>query len=131
MMTDPIGDMLARIRNGSMARHADVALPASRLKLAIARVLAEAGFVADVREEDRAGRPVLVVGLRYADDGRPMIDGLRRVSRPSRRVYVGKGEIPRVRHGLGLAVLSTSRGILSDRAAREAEVGGELLCEVW
>jgi small subunit ribosomal protein S8 len=131
MMTDPIGDMLARIRNGSMARHADVALPASRTKLAIARVLVDAGYVADVREEEREGRPVLVVGLRYAHDGRPLIDGLRRVSRPSRRVYVGKDEIPRVRNGLGLAVLSTSRGILSDRAAREAEVGGELLCEVW
>jgi small subunit ribosomal protein S8 len=131
MLTDPIGDMLARIRNAALARHEQVALPRSRLKLAIARVLSETGFVGEVREEERAGRPVLVVGIRYADDGRPMIDGLRRVSRPGRRVYVGKDEIPRVRHGLGVAVLSTSRGILSDRRAREAEVGGELLCEVW
>jgi small subunit ribosomal protein S8 len=131
MMTDPIADMLARIRNGSMARHADVSLPASKLKLALARVLAAGGFVGDVREQEREGRPVLVVELRYAEDGRPMIDGLRRVSRPGRRVYVGKDEIPRVRRGLGLAVLSTSRGVLSDRAARDADVGGELLCEVW
>jgi small subunit ribosomal protein S8 len=131
MMTDPIADMLARIHNGSMARHGAVALPASRLKLAIARVLAEAGFLGDVREEKREGRPVLVVELRYADDGRPMIDGLRRISRPGRRVYVDKGGLPRVRNGLGLAVISTSKGVLSDRAAREAEVGGEILCEVW
>jgi small subunit ribosomal protein S8 len=131
MMTDPIGDMLARIRNGTLARHKEVALPHSRLKLAIARVLADAGFIGDVRSETREGLPVLVLELRYGDDGRGVIDGLRRVSRPSRRVYVGRDEIPRVRNGLGLAVLSTSRGVLSDRAAREAEVGGELLCEVW
>ena len=131
MMTDPIGDMLARIRNGAMARHKEVALPHSKVKLAVAQVLAEAGFVADVRAESREGLPVLVVGLRYGDDGRAVIDGLRRVSRPSRRVYVGRDEIPRVRNGLGIAVLSPSKGVLSDRAAREAAVGGELLCEVW
>jgi small subunit ribosomal protein S8 len=131
MMTDPIGDMLARIRNGALARHKEVALPHSRLKLAIATVLADAGFIADVRAETREGLPVLVLGLRYGDDGRGVIDGLRRVSRPSRRVYVGKDEIPRVRNGLGIAVLSTSKGVLSDGKAREAAVGGELLCEVW
>lgn len=131
MMTDPIGDMLARIRNGALARHKEVALPHSRLKLAIAGVLADAGFVGQVRTETREGLPVLVLELRYGDDGRGVIDGLRRVSRPSRRVYVGRDEIPRVRNGLGIAVLSTSKGVLSDRAAREAEVGGELLCEVW
>ena len=131
MMTDPIGDMLARIRNGALARHKEVALPHSRLKLAIAGVLADASFVGAVRTETREGLPVLVLELRYGDDGRGVIDGLRRVSRPSRRVYVGRDEIPRVRNGLGIAVLSTSKGVLSDRAAREAEVGGELLCEVW
>jgi len=131
MMTDPIGDMLARIRNGAMARHKEVALPHSKVKLAIATVLSDAGFIGDVRAETREGLPVLVVGLRYGDDGRGVIDGLRRVSRPSRRVYVAKDEIPRVRNGLGIAVLSTSKGVLSDRAAREAAVGGELLCEVW
>ena len=131
MMTDPISDMLARLRNGGMARHANVRVPASKLKAALARVLAEAGFVGEVREDREDGRQTLVVELRYGDDGQPLIDGLRRISRPGRRVYVAKGEIPRVRNGLGLAVLSTSKGVLSDRAAREAEVGGELLCEVW
>jgi len=131
MMTDPLGDMLARIRNGALARHKEVALPHSKLKLAVARVLSDSGFVGDVREDERAGLPVLVVGLRYGDDGRGVIDGLRRVSKPSRRVYVGKGEIPKIRNGLGIAVLSTSKGVLSDRGAREAEVGGEILCEVW
>lgn len=131
MMTDPIGDMLARIRNAAMARHKEVTLPHSKLKRAIAGVLVDAGFLAEVREEQRDGLPVLVLGLRYDADGRGLIDGLRRVSRPGRRVYVGKDEIPRVRNGLGIAVLSTSKGVLSDRAAREAQVGGELLCEVW
>jgi small subunit ribosomal protein S8 len=131
MMTDPLGDMLARIRNGALARHKEVALPHSKLKRAVAQVLADAGFVGEVREDEREGLPMLVVGLRYGDDGRGVIDGLRRVSRPSRRVYVGKDEIPRIRNGLGIAVLSTSKGVLSDGKAREAEVGGEILCEVW
>jgi len=131
MMTDPISDMLTRIRNGGRARHREVAFPNSQLKLAVARVLAQAGYLGEVREDEREGKPVVVARLRYDRDGDPIIDGLRRVSRPSRRVYVGKGEIPRVRNGLGMAVLSTSKGVLSDRAAREAEVGGELLCEVW
>jgi small subunit ribosomal protein S8 len=130
-MNDPIADMLARLRNAALARHVDVCVPASNIKSAIARVLAESGFVGEVREEQREGRPVVVVELRYGDDGRPLIDGSRRVSCPSRRVYVAKDEIPKVRNGLGIAVLSTSRGILSDRAARDAGVGGELLCEVW
>jgi small subunit ribosomal protein S8 len=131
MMTDPIADMLARIRNAGQARHKEVAMPASQLKLAVARALSEAGFVGTVRTEERDGKPAIVVAVRYDRDGDPLIDGLRRVSRPGRRVYVGAGEIPRVRNGLGMAVLSTSRGVLSDKAAREAAVGGELLCEVW
>lgn len=131
MMTDPIADMLARIRNAALARHAELACPASNLKLAIARVLVDAGFLEDARVEAREGRPTLVLRVRYGADGAPVLDGLRRISRPSRRVYVGKDEVPRVRDGLGVAVISTSRGILSDRAAREAEVGGEILCEAW
>jgi small subunit ribosomal protein S8 len=114
-----------------MAKHPELALPASNTKLAIARVLVEAGFLEDVRVEAREGRATLVVHLRYDDDGRPVVDGLKRVSRPGRRVYVGHEKIPRVREGLGIAVISTSKGILSDRAAREASIGGELLCEVW
>jgi len=131
MLTDPIADMLTRIRNGGHARHGQVACPASKQKLAIANVLRDGGFVGDVRLEERDERSVIVVGLRYDDEGRPLISGIRRVSKPGRRVYVGCAEIPRVRRGLGLAVISTSRGILSDRAAREAKLGGEYLCEVW
>ena len=131
MMTDPIADLLARIRNGAHARHTRVRCPASKQKLAIANVLSESGFVGDVRVEQEGARRMLTVGLRYDAEGRPVIAGMRRVSRPGRRVYVGCASIPRVRSGLGLAVLSTSRGILSDRAARDAKLGGELLCEVW
>jgi len=131
MMTDPIADMLARIRNAALARHAELVCPSSNIRLAIARVLVDAGFLEEAKVEAREGRPSLVMRVRYGADGRPLLDGLRRVSRPSRRVYVAKDEVPRVRNGLGVAVISTSKGILSDRAAREAEVGGELLCEVW
>jgi small subunit ribosomal protein S8 len=131
MMTDPIADLLARIRNAARARHVQVVCPASRQKLAIAQVLREGGFVGDVRLDEGGTRKRLVVGLRYDAEGRPVIAGMRRVSRPGRRVYVGYRGIPKVRSGLGLAVLSTSRGVLSDRAAREAKLGGELLCEVW
>ncbi|MBS1107958.1 MAG: ribosomal protein S8p (S15Ae) [Deltaproteobacteria bacterium] len=131
MMTDPIADMLARIRNAGMAKHPELVMPASNTKLAIARVLVEGGFLEDVRVEAREGRATLVVRMRYGDDGQPLVDGLKRVSRPGRRVYVGHEKIPRVRNGLGVAVISTSKGILSDRAAREASIGGEVLCEVW
>jgi small subunit ribosomal protein S8 len=131
MMTDPIGDMLTRIRNAGQARHHEVHFPKSKLKLAVANVLFEAGYLGPLSETTKDGKPVLVAQIRYVETGGPMIDGLRRVSRPSRRVYVAKDEIPRVRNGMGLAVLSTSRGVLSDKAAREAAVGGEVLCEVW
>ena len=131
MMTDPIADMLARIRNAGMAKHQELVIPASNTKLAIARVLVESGFLEEVRVEAREGRATLVVRMRYDDQGQPLLDGLKRVSRPGRRVYVGHEEIPRVRNGLGVAVISTSKGILSDRAAREASIGGEVLCEVW
>ena len=131
MMTDPISDMLTRIRNAGTARHTETVCPSSSQKLAIARVMKEAGFIADARVEARGGHPVLVLGIRYGDDGRALIDGIRRVSRPGRRVYVGKEAVPRVRNGLGIAVLSTSKGILSDHGAREASVGGEVVCEVW
>jgi small subunit ribosomal protein S8 len=131
MMTDPISDMLTRIRNAGSARHNEAACPASRLAHSVARVLQEAGFLGELRLEERGGHPTLVMGIRYRDGGGALIGGIRRVSRPGRRVYVPSGDIPRVRRGLGVAVLSTSRGVLSDQAAREAKVGGELLCEVW
>jgi small subunit ribosomal protein S8 len=131
MMTDPVSDMLARIRNAGIARHLEARCPSSRLKLGIARVLAARGFLGDVRVEAREGRPELVMEVRYRDNGRALIDGLRRVSKPSRRVYVGAERVPRVRNGLGVAVLSTSKGVLADDDARSASLGGEVLCEVW
>ncbi len=131
MMTDPLGDMLTRIRNACRAGHAETQCPSSKLKLAVAQVLQSEGFLEDVRVEAVGGRPSLRLAVRYGADPEAVIDGIRRVSKPSRRVYVGAKEIPKVRNGLGLAVLSTPRGILSDRAARAESVGGELLCEVW
>ncbi len=131
MMTDPIADMITRIRNAGHARHTETICPFSRQKLAIATLLKQEGFVTDARAEARDGHPVLVIGIRYDDEGEAFIDGLRRVSKPSRRVYVGKDEIPVVRAGMGVAVMSTSKGIMSDRAARDASVGGEVVCEVW
>lgn len=131
MVNDPIGDMLTRIRNAGQARHKEVRCASSRLRLAVAKVLLQEGFLGDLRVEAKEGKPELVLGMRFRDDGRALIDGLRRVSTPGRRVYVGSGEVPQVRNGLGVAVLSTPKGVLSGRAAREASVGGELLCEVW
>jgi len=131
MMTDPIGDMLTRIRNAGSARHTRTSCPSSRQKLAVAKVLEEAGFLAGVGVEARDGHPVMVIDLRYDDTGRTIIDGIRRVSKPGRRVYVGKEDLPRVRRGLGVAVISTSKGILSDAQARAEQVGGEVVCEVW
>ncbi len=131
MMTDPIGDMLTRIRNAGSARHANTSCPSSRQKLAVARVLQQAGFVGLVKVEARDGRATLVIEIRYDEEGQTLIDGIRRVSKPGRRVYTGRNEVPEVRRGLGVAVMSTSRGILSDNDAREQNVGGEVVCEVW
>jgi small subunit ribosomal protein S8 len=131
MMTDPISDMLTRIRNAGTAKHAETSCASSRQKLAIAQILKDAGFLGEVRVEARDGHPTLVMGIRYDAQGRALIDGIRRVSTPGRRVYVDKAAIPNVRRGLGVAVLSTSKGILSDARAREEGVGGEVVCEVW
>ena len=108
MMTDPIGDMLARIRNAGMARHQETWCPHSKLKSAIARLLSEEGFLGEVRDDVRDGHPILVMKIRYDDSGGALIDGMRRISKPSRRVYVGSSEIPKVRNGLGIGVISTS-----------------------
>jgi len=131
MMTDPIADLLTRIRNAGRARHNKVACPSSQLKLAVARVLSAEGFLGPVKVEARDGHASLVMEVRYNAEGEALIDGIHRVSRPGRRVYVGRSEVPKVRNGLGVAVLSTSKGVLSDREARSAAVGGEVLCEVW
>jgi len=131
MMTDPVADMLARIRNAGVARHDETTLPSSKLKLAIAKVLRDSGFLNEVTVEPNEGKPLIRIALRYRQDGRTMIDGLRRVSKPSCRVYVGADEVKQVRNGLGIAVLSTPKGVLNDQDAREQSVGGELMCEVW
>ena len=131
MMTDPISDMLTRIRNAGKARHAETACPSSHLKHSIAKVLRDEGFVGDVHVEDDEHRRNLVIGIRYGADGREMIDAIRRISTPGRRVYVGADEISKVRNGLGMSILSTSKGVMCDRDAREAGIGGEVLCEVW
>ncbi|WP_394842956.1 30S ribosomal protein S8 [Pendulispora brunnea] len=134
MMTDPIADMLTRIRNGALARHDRVELPHSRLKEHLGQVLKAEGFLDDVRvseSDDPTGPRTLTLILRYGRDRQSAIDGLRRVSSPGRRVYVRHDRIPRVRSGLGVSILSTSRGVMTDRDARKQRVGGELLCEVW
>lgn len=132
MMTDPVGDMLTRIRNAGRVKHAETTCPSSKLKLSIAKVLSDEGFIGAVSSEagDR-NKATLRLSLRYTEAGEPMIDGLRRVSKPGRRVYVGAGDIPKVRNGLGMAVLSTSKGVMCDRDAREQKLGGEIICEVW
>ncbi len=137
MMTDPISDMLSRIRNGSLARHDRVEMPHSTLKFALALVLKGEGYIDEVRESSAEGPRTLTLVLRYnrekssASEKQSAIDGVRRVSAPGRRVYVRFDRIPRVRSGMGISILSTSRGVMADRQAREQRVGGELLCEVW
>ena len=131
MMTDPVGDMLARIRNAGGARHAQMNCPASKLKIAVAKVLSSEGFVGDVSSDGDEKKPTLTIDLRYQDDGKVMIEGMRRVSKPGRRIYVGAGDVKQVRAGLGMAILSTSKGVLCDRDARAEKVGGEVICEVW
>jgi small subunit ribosomal protein S8 len=132
MTTDPIADMLARIRNAALAHHESTRMPASKLKKAVAEILKREGYISDVQSEtnDR-GHAELRLVLKYAGGRRAAFEGLRRVSRPGRRVYVGHSDIPRVLSGLGVSILSTSRGIMTDREARHQKVGGELLCEVW
>ena len=131
-MTDPIADMLTRIRNACLSKHRRVDMPLSKMKVEIARILKETNFVQDYRVvETEEGRKVLRVILKYAAGGSPVIRELHRVSTPGLRKYVGVGEIPRVRNGLGIAILSTSKGLMSDREARQARTGGELLALIW
>jgi small subunit ribosomal protein S8 len=131
-MTDPVADMLTRIRNACGAKHRRVDMPTSKLKVEIARLLKDANFIQDYRTvETEEGRTMLRVILKYAHGGQPVIRELRRVSTPGLRKYVGVAEIPRVRNGLGMAILSTSQGLMSDRQARTARVGGELVALVY
>lgn len=130
MMTDPIADMLTRVRNAATARHRRVDMPTSKLKIEVARLLKENHYIHDYKLLEGGKHPTLRLYLKYHQE-KPIIRELRRVSRPGLRRYVGVDEIPRVRNGLGMAVLSTSRGVMSDREARTAKVGGELLALVW
>jgi small subunit ribosomal protein S8 len=132
-MTDPIADLLSRIRNGIQARHERVELPASRLKVEIARILKSEGFISNYKllEDDKKPQGTLRVYLKYSDDGEPVIHGIERVSRPGRRVYRGKEAIPKVLDGLGLAIVSTSKGVFSGTDAAKQGIGGEVLCQVW
>ena len=131
-MTDPVADMLTRIRNACGSKHRRVDVPASKLKVEIARILKENNYISDYRlVETDEGRQLLRLILKYAQGGQPVIRELRKVSTPGLRKYVGVTEIPRVRNGLGMAILSTSRGLMSDRQARQSRTGGELLALVW
>ncbi len=130
MMTDPIADMLTRLRNAGSAGHRWADMPVSKLKVEVAKLLKEHSFVFDYKVLNDGGFGLLRVYLKYHEDG-PVIRHLERVSRPGRRHYVGVADIPRVRNGLGMAILSTSRGLMSDRSARQEGVGGELMALVW
>ena len=129
-MQDPLSDMLTRIRNAQMAGKTRVDMPGSKLKIAVANVLQEEGYIEDYEAMDEGGKPRLAVDLKYFD-GKPVIAEIDRVSRPGLRRYSGKDELPSVRSGLGVAIISTSRGVMTDRAARSAGVGGEVLCTVY
>jgi small subunit ribosomal protein S8 len=133
MMTDPVADLLSRIRNASMARHELTRVPANKLKKNIALLLKAEGYVADVRQEEWGPKKhqTLTIVLKYGDDRTSAFQGIRRVSRPGRRVYVRHDQIPRVLSGLGISIISTSTGLMSDKEARRRKLGGELLCEVW
>jgi small subunit ribosomal protein S8 len=133
-VTDPIADFLTRLRNGAHAQKESVAIPSSRLKIELARILKEQGYIEGYRidpaTEERAGDHI-VVTLKYTEDRKPVISGLRRVSRPGRRSYVNKTSIPKVQGGMGTTIVSTSRGVMTGHEARQAGVGGEVVAEVW
>jgi small subunit ribosomal protein S8 len=131
ILCDPISDMLTRIRNANMAKHLKVQMPHSKMKSEVARILKQEGYIKDYTTEKQDGKPTLVLHLKYTADQTPVIQGLRRVSRPSCHRYVGADDVPRVLGGIGIAILSTSSGMLSDGEARKAHVGGEVLCYVW
>jgi small subunit ribosomal protein S8 len=128
-MTDPIADMLTRVRNGASASKMEVKIPSSKVKKSIAQVLKDEGYITDFSVQDIDGKPVLNVTLKYYQ-GQPVIASIKRVSRPGLRVYKGKDELPKVMAGLGIAIVSTSAGVMTDRAARKAGFGGEVLCTV-
>jgi small subunit ribosomal protein S8 len=130
-VTDPIADMLTRIRNAVSAKHENVAMPSSKIKVAIARVLKDEGFIRDFQIDSESTRPMLKIELSYTGRKEPVLSGIKRVSKPGLRVYVQKREIPRVLGGLGVAILSTPEGVMTGQVARQKSVGGEVICYVW
>jgi len=130
-MTDPIADMLTRIRNANIARHDKVEIPASRLKEEIARILQEEGYIKNYRYLEDRRQGILRISLKYSKDRERVISNIRRISKPGRRLYVGKSDLPRVLNGLGIAILSTPRGVMTAAQCRHENVGGEVLCYVW
>lgn len=129
--TDPIADMLTRIRNASQARHTVVDMPFSKIKLAIAKIMADEGYIAGQEVVENANRKALRLHLKYDEDRRPVVQGVRRLSRPGLRLYTGMHDIPRIRGGMGTVVISTNRGIMTGREARRRHLGGELIAEIW
>ena len=130
-ITDPIADFLTRVRNASLASKDEVHIPASKIKFRLAEILKDEGFIEDVTKVPDRLQGLIVLQLRYDEDGRPVIRGIKRESRPGRRLYVSSLELPKVRNGLGTAIISTSRGVMTDRQARRKKVGGEYLCSIW
>jgi small subunit ribosomal protein S8 len=130
-MTDPISDLLTRIRNGATAKHSEVRIPKSQMKVEIAKILVEEGYLDDWAMDDEGPQGWITVNLKYARSGDRAITGLERVSRPGRRVYCGKDEIPQVLNGMGITIVSTSRGVMTGSSCRRLGVGGEVLCNVW
>ena len=130
-VNDPIADMLTRIRNACMARHTTVAMPSSKMKVAIAEILKREGFIRDFQIEQGQPFDTIQITLKYTSDRRPVITGLKRVSKPGLRIYTGRADIPRVRGGLGLSILSTPKGVMAGHEAWQEHVGGEVLCYVW
>ncbi len=130
-MTDPIADLLTRIRNAGMAKHQKLDMPSSKVKVAIASVLKDQGYIKNFKETPDSKQGMLRIYLKYDDSQQHVIHEVQRVSTPGCRVYVGKDEIPQVKNGLGCAILSTSKGVMDDGSARGAEVGGELICTIW
>ena len=131
MLSDPIADMLTRIRNASMIEHRQVVMPSSKIKAAIAKILYHEGFVERFVVTDDKPQPKLIIDLKYTGKGDSVITGLERVSKPGRRIYSGYSDVPWVRSGLGINILSTPQGLLTGRQARKAKVGGEIICNVW
>ncbi len=131
MMTDPIADMLIRIKNALMARHKSVTVPASKIKLEIVRILKEEGYIEDYEYIKEEPQPKIKINLKYDENKRPVIAGVKRVSKPGRRIYRGYRDLPKVLNGFGIAIISTSQGIMTDHEARKRKIGGEILCEIW